>query len=62
MIELVSYTEESLLPMLETAKNLVDIPVICKLSANCRTLRQRGSGALNAARTASAPSTPSALC
>ena len=34
MIELVSYTEESLLPMLETAKNLVDIPVICKLSAN----------------------------
>ncbi|MPM14091.1 NAD-dependent dihydropyrimidine dehydrogenase subunit PreA [bioreactor metagenome] len=34
MIELVSYTEESLLPMLETAKNLADIPVICKLSAN----------------------------
>ncbi len=34
MIELVSYTEDTLLPMLETAKNLVDIPVICKLSAN----------------------------
>ncbi len=34
MIELVSYTEDTLLPMLETAKSLVDIPVICKLSAN----------------------------
>lgn len=34
MIELVSYTEDTLLPMLEATKNLVDIPVICKLSAN----------------------------
>jgi dihydroorotate dehydrogenase (fumarate) len=34
MIELVSYTEETLLPMLEISKNLVDIPVVCKLSAN----------------------------
>ncbi len=34
MIELVSYTEDTLLPMLELTKNLVGIPVICKLSAN----------------------------
>ncbi len=34
MIELVSYSEEAMLPMLETAKNLVDIPVVCKLSTN----------------------------
>jgi len=34
MIELVSYSEKDIYPMLETAKNLVDIPVICKLSGN----------------------------
>jgi dihydroorotate dehydrogenase/Pyruvate/2-oxoacid:ferredoxin oxidoreductase delta subunit len=34
MIELVSYTEDTMLPMLEFTKNNVNIPVICKLSAN----------------------------
>ena len=34
MIELVSYTQETLLPMLDAAKKRVRIPVICKLSAN----------------------------
>lgn len=34
MIELVSYAEETLLPMLDYAKEHVSIPVICKLSAN----------------------------
>ena len=34
MIELVSYAEETLLPMLDYAKEHVNIPVICKLSAN----------------------------
>ena len=34
MIELVSYTEETLVPMLDFAKAHVSIPVICKLSAN----------------------------
>ena len=34
MIELVSYTEETLLPMLDYTKAHVDIPVICKLSGN----------------------------
>ena len=33
-IELVSYAEETLLPMLDEAKKRVRIPVICKLSAN----------------------------
>jgi dihydropyrimidine dehydrogenase (NAD+) subunit PreA len=34
MIELVSYTEDTLLPMLDYTKNHVSIPVICKLSGN----------------------------
>ena len=34
MIELVSYTEDTLLPMLQAAKARVSIPVICKLSGN----------------------------
>ncbi len=34
MIEVVSYAEETLLPMLDWAKSHVNIPVICKLSAN----------------------------
>jgi NADPH-dependent glutamate synthase beta subunit-like oxidoreductase/dihydroorotate dehydrogenase len=34
MIELVSYTEDTLLPMLQAAKARVKIPVICKLSGN----------------------------
>ena len=34
MIELVSYTEDTLLPMLDYTKEHVDIPVICKLSGN----------------------------
>lgn len=34
MIELVSYTEETLLPMLDYTKANVKIPVICKLSGN----------------------------
>ncbi|MDR0841329.1 MAG: 4Fe-4S binding protein [Christensenellaceae bacterium] len=34
MIELVSYTEDTLLPMLDYAKAHVRIPVICKLSGN----------------------------
>ncbi len=34
MLELVSYTEDTLLPMLRIAKKKVNIPVICKLSAN----------------------------
>lgn len=34
MIELVSYTEDTLIPMLDYTKEHVDIPVICKLSAN----------------------------
>lgn len=33
-IELVSYTEETLLPMLKATKERVSIPVICKLSGN----------------------------
>ena len=36
MIELVSYREEDLMPMLLAAKARVSIPVICKLSANWR--------------------------
>ncbi len=34
MIELVSYTEDTLLPMLEYTKSHVNIPVLCKLSGN----------------------------
>lgn len=34
MIELVSYTEDTLLPMLDYTKKHVQIPVICKLSGN----------------------------
>jgi putative selenate reductase YgfK subunit len=34
MIELVSYTEDTLLPMLQATKARVSIPVICKLSGN----------------------------
>ncbi len=34
IIELVSYTEDTLLPMLDYTKNHVSIPVICKLSGN----------------------------
>ena len=34
IIELVSYTEDTLLPMLDYAKAHVNIPVICKLSGN----------------------------
>lgn len=34
IIELVSYTEDTLLPMLDYAKAHVSIPVICKLSGN----------------------------
>lgn len=34
IIELVSYTEDTLLPMLDYAKANVSIPVICKLSGN----------------------------
>lgn len=34
IIELVSYTEDTLLPMLDFTKNAVNIPVICKLSSN----------------------------
>ena len=33
-IELVSYTEDTLLPMLEATKKRVSIPVICKMSGN----------------------------
>jgi NADPH-dependent glutamate synthase beta subunit-like oxidoreductase len=33
-IELVSYTEDTLIPMLRAAKERVSIPVICKLSGN----------------------------
>jgi len=33
-IELVSYTEDTLIPMLKAAKERVSIPVICKLSGN----------------------------
>lgn len=36
MIEVVSYREEDLMPMLLAAKERVSIPVICKLSANWR--------------------------
>ncbi len=34
MIELVSYTEDTLLPMLDYTKQHVNIPVLCKLSGN----------------------------
>lgn len=34
MIELVSYTEDTLLPMLDFTKEHVNIPVLCKLSGN----------------------------
>lgn len=34
IIELVSYAEETLLPMLDYTKNHVNIPVICKVSGN----------------------------
>lgn len=34
MIELVSYTEDTLLPMLDYAKSHVSVPVLCKLSGN----------------------------
>ena len=34
MIELVSYTEETMIPMLDYTKANVNIPVICKLSGN----------------------------
>ncbi len=34
MIELVSYTQDTLIPMLEYTKDNVSIPVICKLSGN----------------------------
>lgn len=34
MIELVSYTEDTLIPMLDYTKEHVDIPVICELSGN----------------------------
>jgi len=34
MIELVSYTEDTILPMLETTLKQVKIPVLCKLSGN----------------------------
>ena len=34
MIELVSYTEDTMIPMLDFTKAHVSIPVICKLSAN----------------------------
>jgi len=34
MIELVSYTEDTLIPMLQATKERVSIPVICKLSGN----------------------------
>ena len=34
MIELVSYTVDTMLPMLDYTKRHVDIPVICKVSAN----------------------------
>lgn len=34
MLELVSYTEDTLLPMLDYVKSHVNIPVICKLSGN----------------------------
>lgn len=34
LIELVSYSEETMLPMLRIAKERVNIPVICKLSGN----------------------------
>ena len=34
IIELVSYTEDTLLPMLDYAKSHVSVPVICKLSGN----------------------------
>lgn len=34
MIELVSYTEDTLIPMLDYTKKHTDIPVICKLSGN----------------------------
>jgi hypothetical protein len=37
MNELVCYSEDAMLSMLEIAKNSVSIPVICKLSANGRT-------------------------
>ncbi len=34
MIELVSYTEDTLLPMLDFTRDHVNIPIICKLSGN----------------------------
>ena len=39
MIELVSYTEDTLLPMLDYTKAHVSVPVICKLSGNWANAR-----------------------
>ncbi|WKY46876.1 4Fe-4S binding protein [Eubacteriaceae bacterium ES3] len=46
MIELVSYTKDTMLPMLEYTKNHVDIPVICKLSGNWPDVVEIGSECL----------------
>ncbi len=42
VIELVSYTEDTLIPMLDEAKKRVQIPVICKLSANWADAEKAG--------------------
>lgn len=46
MIELVSYTKETMIPMLEFTKANVDIPVICKLSGNWPDAVEIGSKCL----------------
>jgi dihydropyrimidine dehydrogenase (NAD+) subunit PreA len=46
MIELVSYTEDTLIPMLDYTKNNVSIPVICKLSGNWPNAVEVGSKCL----------------
>ena len=55
LIELVSYTEDTLIPMLRAAKERVSIPVICKLSGNwpdpvgtARKCLQSGADAISA--------------
>ncbi|WP_020611021.1 FAD-dependent oxidoreductase [Sediminispirochaeta bajacaliforniensis] len=55
MIELVSYTEDTLLPMLVATKERVSIPVICKLSGNwpdpvgtARKCLEKGADAISA--------------
>jgi NADPH-dependent glutamate synthase beta subunit-like oxidoreductase/dihydroorotate dehydrogenase/ferredoxin len=54
-IELVSYTEDEILPMLKITKSKVNIPVICKLSGNwpdpvatAEKCREQGADAISA--------------